>query len=88
MLFNATGKTPIFIGKPEPTMVDIVRDKYGFSRSETVVVGDRLYTDISAGINARVSTICVLSGEAKLEDIKKTQVKPTYVFNSVEDIVL
>lgn len=85
-LKNATGKFPHFIGKPEPTMVDIVRQKYGCSAEETVVVGDRLYTDIASGRNAGVDTICVLSGEATLDDLATTEFVPTYVFDSVVEV--
>ena len=55
---KATGKWPVFIGKPEPTMIDIVRNKFGYTREETLVIGDRLYTDIASGHNAGVDTVC------------------------------
>ena len=86
MLKNATGKTPFFIGKPEPIMIDCVLKKLGASKEETVIVGDRLYTDIAAGKNAGVDTICVLSGEATLDDIQNGAHKPTWVFDSVTEI--
>lgn len=85
-LRNATGKYPHFIGKPEPDMVDIVREKFGASREETVVVGDRLYTDIASGINAGVDTVCVLSGEATLADLETTEFRPTWVIDDVRTI--
>ena len=68
-------------------MVNIVMDKYGFSAEETVVIGDRLYTDIATGLNAGVTTVCVLTGEATKEDIQKGKIKPTLTFESVKDIV-
>ncbi len=86
MLKNATGRTPVVIGKPEPTMIDCVREEYGVPREETVVIGDRLYTDIASGINAGVTTICVLSGEATLADIAASADKPDFVFESVSEI--
>lgn len=86
MLYNATGKKPIYIGKPEPTIVDIVRKKFNRAKSETVVIGDRLYTDIAAGLNAGVCTVCVLSGEATIDDIKKGTYMPDFVFDSVSSI--
>lgn len=86
MLKNATGKTPFFIGKPEPIMIDCVLKKLGASKEETVIVGDRLYTDIAAGKNAGVDTICVLSGEASLDDIQNGEHRPTWVFDSVTEI--
>lgn len=83
----ATDRKPVFIGKPEATMVDIVREKWGYSSDETVVIGDRLYTDIATGINAGVTTVCVLTGEATKKDILNGDIKPTFTFNSVKDIV-
>lgn len=86
MIKNATGKYPKFIGKPEPTMIDIVREQKHRSAEETVVVGDRLYTDIAAGVNAGVTSIAVLSGESTVEDILKDSVHPTYTFRDVREI--
>lgn len=83
----ATGKKPIFIGKPEPLMIFELMKKFGYTKAETVVFGDRLYTDIASGVNAGVDTVCVLSGEATLEDIKNASEKPTFVLNSVADLL-
>lgn len=87
MLYNATGKKPIYIGKPVSTMVDIVRKKFNRKSEETVVIGDRLYTDIAVGINAGVTSVCVLTGEATIEDITNGDIKPTYIFKSVNDFL-
>lgn len=81
---KATGKWPVFIGKPEPTMIDIVRNKFGCTREETLVIGDRLYTDIASGNNAGVDTVCVLSGEASEENIRNSEEKPTYTFRDIK----
>lgn len=86
MLKNATGKEPFFIGKPEPIMVNCVLKKLNCKREDAVIVGDRLYTDIKTGANAQVDTICVLSGEASMEDILHGEVEPTYIFKSVKEI--
>lgn len=86
MIKRATGKWPVFIGKPEPTMVDIVREKFECKAEETVVVGDRLYTDIATGLNAGTAAICVLTGEATVDEINSGDIKPTYTFKSVKDI--
>lgn len=85
---KSTGKTPIYLGKPQPEMIYATMKKFNVSPEETVVIGDRLYTDIASGINAGVDTICVLSGEATLEDIENSEHKPTFVFKSVKDIIL
>ncbi len=86
MLKNATGKTPFFIGKPEPVMVDCVLQMLKIRAADAVIVGDRLYTDIAAGVNAGVDTVCVLSGESTLQDIESGNTKPTWIFDSVKDI--
>lgn len=86
MLTNATGSEPIYLGKPNSIMVDFVREKFGNSIEETIVIGDRLYTDIATGLNAGVSTACVLTGEATKEEILNSGIKPTMTFNSVLDI--
>ena len=86
MIKNATGKYPKFIGKPEPTMINFVMDKYGFTKEETVVIGDRVYTDIKSAVNAGVSSICVLSGEATLDDIINGEVKPTYTISNINEV--
>lgn len=86
MITAATDKKPTYIGKPEPTMVDIVREKFGYELDETVVIGDRLYTDIAAGLNAGVTAVCVLTGEAAIKDIREGNVKPTLTFYSVKDM--
>ena len=84
--FKATGRRPIFIGKPEPTMINVVCKKFGVDKADTVVFGDRLYTDIASGVNAGVDTVFVLSGEATLEDLDKSEVKPTFTLNGVWEI--
>ncbi len=86
MIKNATGKEPKYIGKPEPTMVDIVREEFEVPADATVVVGDRLYTDIATGLNAGVTAVCVLTGEATVETIENGEIKPTLTFDNINDI--
>lgn len=85
---KATGKKPQFIGKPHPMMIDCAMRKFGVSREQTVVLGDRLYTDIASGVNAGVDTVCVLSGEVTIQDVEKSEIKPAYVLAGVWDIKL
>ena len=86
-LENATGRRPYCIGKPRPDMILTAMEKYGALPEETLVVGDRLYTDIAAGVNAGVDTVCVLSCEATLEDIERSDVRPDYVLDSVSGLI-
>ena len=86
VLFNATGRRPEFIGKPKPTMAYLAMEKCGFAPEETVLMGDRLYTDIACGVNAGISTKFVLSGEGTLEDLEKSEVKPQFVYENIRKI--
>lgn len=85
MLQRATGRTPHFIGKPRPEMLLLAMKKYGYSKEETVMMGDRLYTDIASGHNAGVDTIFVLSGEGTLEDVKKSDFQPTHIHKNIRE---
>ena len=87
-LEKATKKTPIFIGKPMPTMLETAVSKNGVTKSQAVMIGDRLMTDIMAGLNAKIHTVCVLSGEATLLDIQNYPNKPDFVFESISKIDL
>lgn len=87
-LEKASGKTPTVIGKPMPTMLYSAMAREGVTKEQTVVIGDRLSTDITSGHNAGVDAICVLSGEATLEDIKHYPIKPDFVFEGIEKIIL
>ena len=86
MLFRATGRRPKFIGKPQPEMVLLSMERCGCTREETVLIGDRVYTDIACGVNAGVDTAFVLSGEGVVEDIEKYQVTPTGIYKNIREI--
>lgn len=85
MLFRATGRRPRFIGKPQPDMVELAVAKSGFSKAQAILLGDRLYTDIQSGVNAGVDTVLVLSGEATLDDLAASEVKPAYVMENIRE---
>ncbi len=86
MLKTATNREPKFIGKPRREMIDIISKMENIPLDKIAIVGDRLYTDIACGINAGITSICVLSGESSKEDIEKSIYKPTYVVDSINDI--
>lgn len=83
MLEHAVHRLPRVIGKPEPLMVQYAMASTGFAPEETVMIGDRLYTDIAAGNRAGVDSLCVLSGEATLRDVEESADKPTYLLEDV-----
>lgn len=86
MLYRATKRRPIFIGKPEPTMALLAIEKSGFNSAETLLIGDRIYTDIACGVNAGISTALVLSGEATKNDVEESSTKPDFVFDNIKNI--
>jgi len=86
MLYNATKRKPLFIGKPEPAMALLAMEQTGYGPQETAVIGDRLYTDIACGINAGISAVFVLSGEGTMEDVEQSEVKPTHIYDNIRQI--
>ena len=87
MLEIATNRKPYFIGKPQPDMALLSMKKTGFGPEDTLVIGDRLYTDIACGCNAGVDTCFVLSGEGTMEDLDKYDVKPTYILGNIAELL-
>ena len=86
MLKRATGKMPVFIGKPQPEMLLSAMKKFGYTKEESVMVGDRLYTDIASGVNAGIDTVFVLSGEGTRADLESSDVVPTYVMENIREL--
>lgn len=84
MLYNASKKNPTYIGKPKPEMIKTVLQKFNLQEKDALLIGDRLYTDIASGLNANVDTVCVLTGEATLDDLQVTEFKPKYILDSVD----
>lgn len=75
------------IGKPNRDIMDYLAGRAGTSREQTAMVGDRLYTDVAAGVNNGYMGILVLSGEATMEDVKKSDVIPDLIFSSVKEMI-
>jgi ribonucleotide monophosphatase NagD (HAD superfamily) len=86
MLTRATGRRPKFIGKPEPEMAYLSMERTGYTKQETLLIGDRIYTDIACGVNAGVDTAFVLSGEGTRADIEKFGIAPTGIFRDIRAI--
>ena len=76
---NATGREPVVIGKPSPLMAELAMAKWGYEKEQTLVVGDRIYTDIKSGLNAGTYTALVLSGESTLQTLEESPDKPHLV---------
>lgn len=82
----ATGKQAYFVGKPNPLMMRTGLRILGVHSEEAVMIGDRMDTDIVAGIESGLDTALVLSGVTKREDVKKFAYRPRLILNSIGDI--
>ena len=83
----ATGKKAYFIGKPNPFMLRHGLKKLDCHSEEIAFIGDRMDTDIIAGIETNVDTVLVLSGVTSKEEIDKFPYRPKYVLSGVGEIV-
>ena len=83
----ATGKQAYFIGKPNPLMMRIALKKLNVQREDTIIIGDRMDTDIVAGIEAEIDTCLVLSGISTMATIHEFAYRPHYVLEGVNEIV-
>lgn len=86
MIENAVHRRPVFIGKPEPAMVEIIAREKGISLDAIAITGDRIYTDIKTGVNAGITSILVMSGETDEAVLASSEVKPDYVFADIKGV--
>ena len=82
----ATGQKAYFIGKPNPLMMRTGLRILGVHSEDAVMIGDRMDTDIVAGIETGLDTVLVLSGVTDQNEIKKFPYRPRLVLNGVGDI--
>jgi NagD protein len=83
----ATGRNAYFVGKPNPLMMRNALKKIGCTREESIIIGDRMDTDIVAGIESEIDTCLVLSGITDREAMVKFAYAPRFVLGGVADIV-
>ncbi len=82
----ATDRKAYFVGKPNPLMMRQALKQLDCQREETVIIGDRMDTDIISGIEAEIEPVLVLSGVTAAEDLLRFPYSPYYVLESVGDI--
>jgi NagD protein len=87
LITKATGRQPYFVGKPNPMMFRSALNKIEAHSENTVMVGDRMDTDIVAGIEAGLDTILVLSGSTRAADIARYPYRPGRVLDSIADAI-
>jgi len=85
---TASGKRPYIVGKPNSLMMMIARHQLGSQAENTVMIGDRMDTDIVAGMEAGMKTCLVLSGVSKRETLDDFPYRPDFIYESVAHIDL
>lgn len=83
----STGRTAYFVGKPNPLMMRIALKKLGCNREDSIIIGDRMDTDIIAGIESEIDTLLVLTGISTMKTVDKSPYRPTYILDGVKDIL-
>ncbi|MEW6439732.1 MAG: HAD-IIA family hydrolase [bacterium] len=83
---KASGVSPFFVGKPNPLMMRTALNHLGVHSENTVMVGDRMDTDIVAGVESGMETILVLTGVTRREDVARFPYQPTRIVESVAEI--
>ena len=83
----ATGHSAYFLGKPNPLMMRHGLRRLGVSTDEAAIIGDRMDTDVIAGVESGIDTVLVLSGVTSREEMSKFPYRPRYVLNGVGDVV-
>jgi len=87
LIAAATKRKPYYVGKPNPMMFRSAMNKLGAHSERTGMIGDRMDTDIVAGIETGLHTVLVLSGIAKKEDIAGYPFRPHQIVDSVADLL-
>ncbi len=83
----ATGRKAYYLGKPNPLMMRNALRRLGATREQTVIVGDRMDTDIIAGIESDIDTVLVLTGVTAREDIGRFPYRPRHVAAGVAELM-
>ena len=85
LITRATGAQPYFVGKPNPMMFRSAMNRMEAHSETTIMIGDRMDTDVVAGIEAGLDTILVLTGSTRREDIERFPFRPGRVLDSIAD---
>lgn len=87
MISRATGRDPYYVGKPNPMMFRSALNRLAAHSESTAMVGDRMDTDVVAGIEAGLLTYLVLTGSTKADEVERFPYRPDHVVDSVADLV-
>jgi NagD protein len=86
LIETASGVSPFFVGKPNPLMMRTALNYLDVHSEDTVMVGDRMETDMIAGVESGMETILVLTGVTRREDVARYPYQPTRIVESVAEI--
>ncbi|MFH9978066.1 HAD-IIA family hydrolase [Streptomyces sp. NPDC017179] len=87
LITAATGRKPYFIGKPNPLMMRAGLNAIGAHSETSAMIGDRMDTDVLAGLEAGMRTFLVLSGVTQADEIDRYPFRPSHVVDSIADLV-
>jgi NagD protein len=87
LITRATGREPYFVGKPNPMMFRSALNRIAAHSETTMMVGDRMDTDIVAGIEAGLETVLVLSGSTRAADVSRFPFRPAHMCDSIADAI-
>lgn len=87
MITKATGVHPYFVGKPNPIMFSSAMKRIEAHSERTVMVGDRMDTDVVAGIEAGLDTILVLTGSTRRDQVARYPFRPGRILDSISDVI-
>jgi NagD protein len=87
LIQTATGRSPYFIGKPNPLMMRSALNRLSAHSETTVMIGDRMDTDIISGLEAGLRTVLVLTGSTSAAQVERFPYRPSRVVESIADVV-
>jgi len=87
LIEKATGRTPYFVGKPNPLMMRSAMRSIGAHSETTLMIGDRMDTDVIAGLESGMRTVLVLTGISTMETVGQFPFRPSMIVNSIADLV-
>jgi NagD protein len=83
----ATGRKAYFVGKPNPLIMRHGLKRLGVKREDTIIIGDRMDTDMVAGIESEIETCLVLSGVTARGEVERFPYRPHYIARGVDELV-
>lgn len=87
MITRATGREPYFVGKPNPMMFRSALNRIDAHSETTAMIGDRMDTDVVAGIEAGLQTFLVMTGSTRAADVNRYPFRPSHIKDSIADLI-